>query len=163
MESHCLASGARRLPSAPGRTKSICGTSRRWVRSPSANLMSSQSFFCDISSSSPPPPQPRPRFRLPPLSVRNSLPGGEAVNHLQRDDGAGERRGCGRLPVVLTPTEHHATRGGRRRAGGEAGQRGRAGRRRAEEGKGDASEAAPAGQVGRQHQPQQLSGTLNNL
>lgn len=94
--------------------------------------MSPQSFFCDISSSylhpqhTPPPPRPagllilapRPRFRLPPLSIQNSVPGREAINLLQQDDGAGECRGCSRLPAVLTPTEHDTTRWG----GGEDGQ-----------------------------------------
>lgn len=92
--------------------------------------MSSQSFFCDISSSylhplhTPRPAGllilvPRPRFHLPPLSIQNSVPGREAINLLQRDDGAGECRGCSRLPAVLTPTEHDTTRGG---GGGEDGQ-----------------------------------------
>lgn len=65
---------------------------------------------------------PRPRFHLPPLSIQNRVPGREAINLLQRDGGAGERRGCSRLPAVLTPTEQDTRRGGRRRAGGEAGR-----------------------------------------
>lgn len=81
------------------------------MHSPKANLMSSQSFFCDISSS---------YLHTPP--IQNSLPGREAINLLQQDDSAGEGRGCNRLPAVLTPPEHDTTRGGRRQAGGEAGR-----------------------------------------
>lgn len=140
--------------------------------------MSSQSFFCDISSSylhpqhTPPPTHPpcpagllilvpRPRFHLPPLSIQNSVPGREAINLLQRDDGAGEWRGCSRLPAVLTPTEHDTTRWGG--GGAKTGRRrGRACRRRAQEaiseirrtpGKVAASTPAAACQAEVQRQP----------